>query len=208
MPIVLAGIIAVIEGCRGSLFDHGCQYIKKIKGAVIFWCADLRLRKKIAILKAMKDASFALNILDTIVYATIATAAVDGSPWAAPQFIAYNRRARQMYWCASRNSQHARNLEANPRAFITVYDSSVGPGEGNGVYLETRAEEITDPIEQARAMEQLIERHGSVPYWTLENIQAADSPIGVFKASIERAWVNEDRQEHGQFVLYRKAIEL
>jgi len=156
----------------------------------------------------MKDTSSALAILNNVIYATVATTASDGSPWAAPQFVAYNPKAKQLYWCASRNSQHAQNILANHQVFIVVYDSSVGPGEGNGVYIRAQAQEVGDPEDLAHAMIQLIARHQGVPYWSLESIQAPNSPVAVFAATIEQAWVNDDRQEHGQFVLYRKSIDL
>ena len=157
----------------------------------------------------MKDHhELAQAILTNTIYGTIATASEDGSPWAAPQFLAYDNTSKTVYWCAARVSQHAQNIQANGKAYIVVYDSSVGPGEGSGVYLQTNAAIVTDPNELEHAMTKLIERHQGVPYYALDDVLRSDTVIAVFKATIHQAWVNEDREENGQFVLYREAIEL
>lgn len=147
-------------------------------------------------------------ILDKIIYATIATSEADGTPWAAPQFIAYNKDSKAIYWCAARHSQHAQNISNNHKAYIVVYDSSVGPGEGSGVYIRTVAHEITNLLEAKKAMTELIERHQGIPYWTFEDTQASDSSVAVFKAKIQCAWVNEGHEEDGHFILYREPVEL
>jgi len=146
-------------------------------------------------------------ILNTVIYATIATSDTDGTPWAAPQFIVYEKEARAIYWCAARSSKHAQNIHNNRKAYIVVYDSSVGPGEGSGVYMQATAHEVTDPAEREEAMTKLIKRH-RVAFWTLEDVQKSQSAVAVFKAEIQRAWVNEGREENGQFVLYREPVEL
>lgn len=148
-----------------------------------------------------------LDILDEIMYATIATADKDGNPWAAPQFIVYNHDAKELYWCASRDSQHAQNILNNGRAFIVVYDSSVGPGKGKGVYFQTSAQIVNDQDDVAMIMERLVKRHQGVPYWTLNDVQDPASPVKVFKAVIEKAWTNDGREQDGRFVLYRKPID-
>lgn len=157
-------------------------------------------------MKNYEDAAH--TILDSNIYGTIATSAADGSPWAAPQFIVYDDDAKAIYWCAARTSQHAQNIQANGQAYIVIYDSSVGPGEGNGIYLQTEAAIITDTNEMEHAMTKLIERHQGVPYFTLEAVQRPDAITAVFKASIRQAWVNEGREEDGQFVLYREPVKL
>lgn len=157
----------------------------------------------------MKDYnSSAEAILANNIYGTIATASKDGSPWAAPQFIVYDNKTRTVYWCAARTSQHGQNIQENSRAYIVVYDSSVGPGEGSGVYLQTDAAIITDPAEIEHAMTKLLERHQGVPYFALESIQRHDAITVVFKAHVQQAWINEGQEENGQFVLYRKPVEL
>ncbi|HET6747444.1 MAG TPA: pyridoxamine 5'-phosphate oxidase family protein [Candidatus Saccharimonadales bacterium] len=157
----------------------------------------------------MKDyRASAQAILADNIYGTIATTSKDGLPWAAPQFIAFDNDLKNIYWCAARTSQHGQNIQANSKAFIVVYDSSVGPGEGSGVYLQADAAIVTDPDEMKRAMTQLIDRHQSIPYFTLEDVQRPDATTVVFKAHIRQAWINSGREENGQFVLYREPVKL
>ncbi len=156
----------------------------------------------------MKDSqAIAQTILDNVIYGTIATSEADGTPWAAPQFIAYDKGSKVIYWCAARQSQHAQNINNSHKAYIVVYDSSVGPGEGSGVYMQTLAHEVTDPVETKAAMAKLIERHQGIPYWTLEDVQKPNSAVAVFKAKIQHTWINEGREENGHFILYREPVE-
>lgn len=155
----------------------------------------------------MQDDS-AQSILDNVIYGTIATTSQDGSPWAAPQFIVYDKDEEAILWCASCKSQHGQNILNNHKAYIVVYDSKVGPGEGAGVYMQTDVDVVVEPQEVARSMAKLIQRHQGVPYWKLDDVQAQGSPLAIFKATVTQAWINEGGEEDGQFVLYRKAIEL
>lgn len=148
------------------------------------------------------------TILAQVIYATIATADADGTPWAAPQFTVYDQTARAIYWCAARTSQHARNIAHNHNAYIVAYDSMAAPGRGKGVYLRTHASEVTDLEEQAHIHTQLITKHQGIPYWALDDVQTDNSLLGIFKAEIQTAWINEGHEQDGQFVLYRKQIEL
>jgi len=148
----------------------------------------------------------ATHTLNTIIYGTIATASQDGKPWAAPQFITFDADKATFYWCASRKSQHAQNILANHEAYITVYDSRALPGEGDGVYAQAQADEVTDADELAKAFAQLRQRHGDVPYWSLEDVQSPDSPVTLFKATVQKMWINAGGEEDGHFVLRRESV--
>jgi len=157
----------------------------------------------------MKDyLASAQAILADNIYGTIATCSKEGWPWAAPQFIAYDDDTKTIYWCAARNSQHSQNIQDNGRAYIVIYDSGVGPGEGSGVYLQADAAMVTDPDEIGHAMAKLMERHQGVPFFTLDAVQRPDAVTVVFKAKVRKAWINEGREENGQFTLYREPVEL
>jgi len=156
----------------------------------------------------MKDQESARAIISENIYGTVATTAEDGAPWAAPQFMVYDDEVKTIYWCAARASQHGQNITSNGKAFVVVYDSSVGPGEGSGVYLRTDASIVTDPAERETAMAKLIAQHAGVPYWSYEDVSRPDALAAAFKAKVRQAWVNKGREENGQFVLYREPVEL
>lgn len=155
-----------------------------------------------------ENSTLAQNILRDIIYGTVATVDENGDPWAAPQFLAYDSDAKMIYWCASRNSQHARNILRTGKAFVTVYDSSVGPGEGEGVYLQTKANALSDTQEITKAIHKLIVRHRGVPYWTVEDLLKEDAVVVVFRAKIIQSWVNVGHEDNDQFTIHRQPVEL
>ncbi len=155
-----------------------------------------------------EHSTLAQNILRDIIYGTIATVDENGAPWAAPQFLAYDSDAKMIYWCASRDSQHAHNILRTGKAFITIYDSSVGPGEGEGVYLQTEASALSNTQEITEAMHKLIMRHRGVPYWTNEDLLRDDAAVVVFRARIIQSWVNAGHEEDGQFTIRRQPVKL
>lgn len=53
---------------------------------------------------------------------------------------------------------HSSLLESNPQAAIVTFDSSAPEGQGDGVYFETKVEELEDEIEIRHAMEILNRR--------------------------------------------------
>jgi uncharacterized protein YhbP (UPF0306 family) len=146
------------------------------------------------------------DILEHTIYSTVATVSADGLPWAAPVFTVYDPKTKAMYWCASQNSQHGQNIKANNKVFIAVYDSMAAPGEGSGVYMRGEATTLTDHDDIATAHALLTAKH-QAPYWSLDDLQPP-SPIAVYKAVIQEAWVNKDHQEDGHFALYRSPIVL
>lgn len=150
----------------------------------------------------------ARQILDTVIYSTIATCDAANMPWAAPQFTVYDPQTKAMYWCASRMSQHGQNILHNHNAYITTYDSMAAPGQGVGVYMRADANVVTDEAEIAHAHDLLLQRHAGVPYWSLQDITAPGALNAIFKAKVVEAWLNEGREDSGQFVLYRQPVEL
>jgi hypothetical protein len=77
----------------------------------------------------MKPDDKARSILDRLYYATLSTVDPNGNPWNSPVYCAYN-----VYWGSHVESQHSQNIRANGKVFIVVYDSTVQPGDGEGVY--------------------------------------------------------------------------
>jgi hypothetical protein len=87
-----------------------------------------------------------------------------------------------------------------------VYDSTVAPGLGSGVYIQATCTELTDPDETAVAHKLIQDRRPS-PYWTLEEVQH-DRPVHLFKAVPQRIWMNGDGEKDGQYIDVRKEAEV
>jgi hypothetical protein len=91
------------------------------------------------------------DILAHCLYANIATAQ-DDVPWNTPATVIPDP-ALTFYWSSWAQAVHSRNIAANPRAFITFYDSTRARGTNNlrCVYLQCEAGEVTSADEAEKA---------------------------------------------------------
>jgi len=151
-----------------------------------------------------KPSAKAQTILDRITYITLATVSSDGQPWNTPVYCAYDKDYN-VYWGSHVDSQHSQNIRANSKAFIVVYDSTIEPGFGEGVYIQVTCQEITEPEEIATAHKLIQDRRPS-PYWKLEEVQP-HKPVHLFKAIPQKIWMNSDGQKDGQYIDVRVEAE-
>ncbi|MES2006662.1 MAG: pyridoxamine 5'-phosphate oxidase family protein [Patescibacteria group bacterium] len=147
----------------------------------------------------------AKEIIEKIIYVTIASISEDGMPWNAPVFATYDENYN-FYWGTNRDSQKAKNIRNNKNVFLVIYDSTVPAGEGEGVYVKATAQEIVDPQEIEFA-HSLLQKRRPVPYWKLEEVQG-NGPIRLYKAVPEKIWMNDGERVNGTYVDSRKEIEL
>jgi nitroimidazol reductase NimA-like FMN-containing flavoprotein (pyridoxamine 5'-phosphate oxidase superfamily) len=82
-------------------------------------------------------------ILDAGIYVVLATADSDGVPWASPVWFA-KEGYRELYWVSYPGARHSQNIAVRPQIAIVVFDSTVPPGTGQGVYMTATAEQLTD----------------------------------------------------------------
>jgi nitroimidazol reductase NimA-like FMN-containing flavoprotein (pyridoxamine 5'-phosphate oxidase superfamily) len=86
------------------------------------------------------------DTLDAIVaanaYMTLATADAGGTPWATPVWFAH-AGGTEFVWVSRPEARHSRNISARPAIGIAIFDSTVAPGTGQGVYIEARASEVS-----------------------------------------------------------------
>ena len=75
----------------------------------------------------------AARLLDDNRYVVLATADEAGAPWASPVWFAH-RGLTTIVWVSSPDARHSRALAADPRIAVTVFDSSVVPGQGTAFY--------------------------------------------------------------------------
>jgi uncharacterized protein YhbP (UPF0306 family) len=70
-------------------------------------------------------------------FMTLATADSEGVPWASPVEFACDEALR-FYWVSVFDARHSRNVEANPHAALSIYDSTQTPGVAavQGLYGE------------------------------------------------------------------------
>ena len=144
-------------------------------------------------------------IVENIKYVTVATVSEDGQPWNAPVFCAYDQNYN-FYWGSYKDSQHAKNLHVNNKAFLVIYDSTVEAGQGEGVYLEAEVTELTDGSEIQKA-HRLLQDRSPVPYWGLDEFED-DTPIALYKAKPFKAWMNGEGEIDGHYIDIRKEIKI
>lgn len=132
-------------------------------------------------------------ILSEVLYITLATVSPDGFPWNAPVYAAFDE-AYRFFWVSSKAAHHSQNIRANNRVAIVVYDSTVPPGTGKGVYIQARAYELTDEHECAHALAALQRRGWEHP--PSVNTVLGASLRGVYQAVPEQVWINGE-DEHG-----------
>ena len=116
----------------------------------------------------------AKEIIEKIDYVTIASVSENGDPWNAPVFSAYDKDYN-FYWGTHKESQKARNIKANGKVFLVIYDSTVPSGTGEGVYVKAKAKQLTDPDEVKQAFDLLKTRHDA-PFWEFEAVQGGADP--------------------------------
>lgn len=60
-------------------------------------------------------------------FLSLATTDRDGRPWVTPVEFACEDALR-FYWTSHHDARHSRNVRANPRAAMTIFDSTQVPG--------------------------------------------------------------------------------
>jgi len=138
-------------------------------------------------------------------YYNVATVA-NGEPWNSPVWAARDE-AFNLYWSSWTQAVHSRNIATNPRAFLTLYDSTRQRGTNNFrcLYLQCSASEVTDQIEAEKAAKLL---------YPNEAIQISDfHGAGLkrfYKAIPIRAWLNSlsERQLTPETIKMRLEISL
>lgn len=136
----------------------------------------------------------AKEILQSIIYATLATVTPEGKPWNSPVRHSYDE-GLNIYWFSDKENQHSRNVRDNGRVFIVIYDSTVPEGEGEGLYFEAQAYELDNPDEIRKARRIKKGRDMDAP-----DDFMGDAIRRVYKAVPERAWMNDAEIKDGKFI--------
>ena len=88
--------------------------------------------------------AMARDVIATNRYFVLGTAHRDGQPRVSPVYFNHHEH-RSFYWVSSPDSQHSRNIAADPRVNAVVFDSSTPPGGSRAVYLTGTAGEVPEP---------------------------------------------------------------
>lgn len=146
----------------------------------------------------------AKRIISEVVYINIATVSVDGHPWNTPVYAAFDSRYN-FYWVSSPKSQHSKNIEANGRAYVTIYDATRKHGT-LGVYLQGRARVLFRQPEITRAIGVFYGRKGH-PVKTALNFLGS-SPRRLYKFTPSSSWMNTYTKTGGYWIDGRTPFKL
>src|ERR1700733_2126090 len=80
----------------------------------------------------------ALQLLDSSLYAVIATVNEDGSPWNSPVFFCQDGQL-VLYWASALASRHSQNILRNNKVHVVIFNSHLSWGHGKGIYLNALA---------------------------------------------------------------------
>lgn len=137
----------------------------------------------------------AKTILENIIYATVATSTKDGQPWNSPVRCVYDKDLN-IYWFSDKEGQHSKNVRENEDVFIVLYDSTIPEGDGEGVYIQAKAYEVTDPDEVTHARR--IKK--GADYSRSPDDFLGDAVRRVYKAVPQKVWMNDAEIKDGVFI--------
>jgi nitroimidazol reductase NimA-like FMN-containing flavoprotein (pyridoxamine 5'-phosphate oxidase superfamily) len=140
------------------------------------------------------DAS-AKRIIDSNLYLTLATADGDGRPWASPVWFAHEGYT-EFVWVSKPEARHSRNIAARPQVAIVIFDSTVGAGGAEAVYVEAEAQQL-DGAEEERCIGVFNNRSEALgwPSWTVADVRPP-AGLRLYRASASAQFVlgpNDER---------------
>jgi nitroimidazol reductase NimA-like FMN-containing flavoprotein (pyridoxamine 5'-phosphate oxidase superfamily) len=145
----------------------------------------------------MSNEATARKILQEIHYATVATVDNNGEPWNTPVFCA--PEGYTLYWSSHPSSVHSKNIANNNKAFIVIYNSKAGEGEGTGLYIEASVSMLENEEEISHGLDLLGDRRGK-PFSHPEKF-IGDGPQRIYRATPLRLWTNDANQDSdGDFI--------
>lgn len=147
----------------------------------------------------------AKEIIKQIDYITIASVTPEGMPWNSPVYSASDDNYN-FFWGTHIDSQKAQNIRNNENVFLVIYDSTVPPGTGEGVYVQAKAKQLSDPEEIQHAYETLKNRRPT-PFWDTAAFSES-GPVRLFKAVPMKVWMNDDSEKDGHYIDVRTEINL
>jgi len=133
----------------------------------------------------MTNDGIARAVLDGNSYVVLATADVDGVPWASPVWFA-QENYRELYWVSAPGARHSQNLAARPRIGMVVFDSTLAPNTGQAVYMTAVAERVADAadIERGMALFSRVSVRNGLAEWAPERV-SGDARLRLYRATVE-----------------------
>jgi nitroimidazol reductase NimA-like FMN-containing flavoprotein (pyridoxamine 5'-phosphate oxidase superfamily) len=139
--------------------------------------------------RTVTNDDIAREVLRARSYVVLATADADGVPWASPVWFAMEDYPH-LYWVSYPGARHSQNITVRPEISMVVFDSTVAPGSGQGVYMTATAAQLTDAgeIEHGIAIfsrESMRDRAGE---FGLDKV-TGQARLRLYRASVKECWI-------------------
>jgi nitroimidazol reductase NimA-like FMN-containing flavoprotein (pyridoxamine 5'-phosphate oxidase superfamily) len=129
----------------------------------------------------------ARELIDRCPYMTLATADDSGRPWASPVYFAHDGYG-DFLWVSYPDTTHSCNVAVRAQVGISIYDSHVPVGEGQGVYVAAQAAEVGESDRErligvySRRSEEHVGRA-----WTVADV-TAPAGLRLYRARAQEIW--------------------
>lgn len=133
------------------------------------------------------------DILSSVRYATLSTAGENGKAWAAPVWYVFDEQ-QTLYWWSPVNSQHSHNIERSGEVYITIFNSAAPEGEGLGLYIRAKAEQVPD-----EKLNEVIERynHTTTKFKLSRENTTGNAPTRLYQATPTTIQINDGTEAGG-----------
>jgi len=134
----------------------------------------------------------AAEIINNIIYITIATGSKGGQPWNSPVYSGFDEDLN-FYWSSDKDAQHSKNVRDTGKVFLVIYDSTAPESTGEGVYIQADAHELgeNDEIQVARRVTQT-RKSQEDELGKKEYEKFTGSAVRrVYKAVPQKVWMND-----------------
>lgn len=153
----------------------------------------------------MTNIQKAKQIIEKIIYITLATCSKNGQSWNSPLYTVHDKNYN-FYWASPKNTVHSRNIRENANVFIVIYDSTAPEGTGEAVYIKAKVFEMNDKKE----VKSILKTHygKTDKHYTKVEEFLGSYPRRFYKAVPEKAWINGDGEVDGNYVDIRIEVDL
>lgn len=125
-------------------------------------------------------------------YLTLATASVDGMPWATPVWFAPDGDG--LLWVSKPTRRHSVNVAQRPEVSFVVYDSTVASEEARAVYGEGVAGLVPDDdVERAIGVFSAHAIEQGLPSWGVAAV-TGEATLRLYRVRLTALWVLDARE--------------
>jgi hypothetical protein len=128
------------------------------------------------------------DVLERTAYVVLGTADAAGHPWVTPVWFAHDGLGR-IFWVSWPGSRHSELVAARPEIALTVFDSTVAPGEGAAFYATALARRVPDDeLDDGLAVYNKVSRTQGLDGFTRERLTGS-ARLRLYVAEVSEAWV-------------------